>query len=180
MNFGILQFVVAKNDTDFSQIIFIIVIAVFWVIGAIVKVVSSKAKKSETIAENQKLVKQPGPIQFKIKQKSQVPSQHLKRIKDSVSKLIEQKQASIESKIYKTEPDSVSTDLPEISKLSVSTPVIKTGLEGISKREKKEAYQPIVAESLLSFESIDDLKKGILYYEILGKPLSLRQQERLF
>ncbi len=171
MNFGIQQFVAAKNDTNFSEIIFIIVIAAFWILGAIVKVVSKKAKKSETIAEKQRSVKlSPQPIQFQTKQKPPVRAHRPERLKKPHVERISKKQPVSE----------IKSALPEKSKLSITMPAIETGIEGIIEIEKKKSSQPPASESLLSFESVDDLRKGILYYEILGKPLSLRQQERLF
>jgi hypothetical protein len=171
MNFGILQFVFAKTDTDFSQIIFIVVIAAFWILGAIVKVVSSKAKKTENLAEKQDIAKQPSrPIQFQTKQKAPVRARLAEKLKKTYFDRISKKQPVREIKAV----------LPEKPELSISMPSIKTGLEDVIEIEKKKATEPALAESLLSFESADDLKKGILYYEILGKPLSLRQEERLF
>ncbi|MCK4752410.1 MAG: hypothetical protein KAS75_03115 [Planctomycetes bacterium] len=38
----------------------------------------------------------------------------------------------------------------------------------------KETEQQTVAETLFDFDDADGLKRAILYYEILGKPLSLR------
>ena len=171
MNFLIQQSVFAKNDTDFSEIIFIIVIAVFWILGAVVKVLSKQSKKTETIAEKQRIVKQPPQtFQFQTKQKPPIRARRPEKVKKPYVERIPKKQAV----------SGIKAVLPEKPELSITMPSIETGLEGIIKKEKKKAAQPTAAESLLKFESVDDLKKGILYYEILGKPLSLRQQERLF
>ncbi len=190
MNFGILQFIVSKTDTDFSQIIFIIVIVCFWALGIIVKAVAKKAKKSENLTEKQNTFLPPsGTVQYQTEQKPSVLAQYLKRLKKTYSDIIAEKEAETEK----------SAELPELelsnSKRTSAFPGIKTGLKSVSKGkglttpltyekkgkiEKKQTAQPKIAEPLLKFESTDDLRKGILYYEILGKPLSLREKERLF
>ncbi len=186
MNFGIQQFVVSKTDTDFSQIIFIIVIVCFWVLGIIVKAVAKKAKKSENLTEKQNTFLPPsGTVQYQTEQKPSSLAQYLKRLKKTYSNIIAENEAVTEK----------IAELPELSnsKRTSAVPGIKTGLKSVSKGvttpltyekkgkiEEKQAAQPKIAEPLLKFESTDDLKKGILYYEILGKPLSLREKERLF
>ena len=171
MNFLIQQFVFAKSDIDFSEIIFIIVIAVFWILGAIVKVVSKQQRKTGTIAEKQRGVKQPSrPIQFQTKQKPPVRVQRPEKLKKRYVERIPKKQPVSE----------IEARIAEKPELSIAMPSIETGLESTIEREKKKVSQPTAAELFLNFESVDDLKKGILYYEIIGKPLSLRQEERLF
>jgi cytoskeletal protein RodZ len=171
MNFETLQFVVAKNDTNFSDIIFIVVIAVFWIIGVIAKVVSKQSKKSEKPAEKQRIIKQPSQgVQVQTKPKRPVRAARPEKLKKYYVEKTPKKQPV-------SEIGALISEKPE---LSISMPAIETGLESVIKKEKKQATQPSITESFLNFESVDDLKKGILYYEILGKPLSLRQQERLF
>ncbi len=171
MNYLTLQFFVAKNDTNFSDIIFIVVIAVFWIIGVIAKVVSKQSKKTEKPAEKQRIIKQPSPaVQVQTKPKKPVRAARPEKLKKYYAERIPKKQRVSE----------IGALIAEKPELSISMPAIETGLESVIKKEKKQAPQPSTTESFLNFESVDDLKKGILYYEILGKPLSLRQQERLF
>ena len=98
----------------------------------------------------------------------------------------------------KTEQDLLLEDLElqEIQKLSVPRPQLQPILKELpdltSKPiEKLEAKQlgiparkdqaPPAVKRLLDFEEPDELRKAILHYEILGKPLSLRQpSDRIF
>ncbi len=180
MNFLIQQLVAAKSDPDkLIQIIFFVVIVCFWVLAAIVKAVSNRAKKSQDLTEEQDAVTPTSEtVQYQIRQKPPVLAQYPKRRKKTYAKRIPEEKAVSEKSAVKTKLGFKSVELPELSKLSVAVPGIKAGLESVSKREKKEAVPSTIAESLLRFESTDDLRKGILYYEILGKPLSLRSQDR--
>jgi len=38
--------------------------------------------------------------------------------------------------------------------------------------EKKKMY--ISAKALVKFDSVSDIRRAVVYYEILGKPISLR------
>lgn len=195
MDFVTQHLVAAKNDHDkLIQIIFFVVIVCFWVLGVIVKAVSNKAKKTQYLSEEQNAVIPPSETsQYQTKQKPPVLAQYLKRLKKTYADIIVEKETVNEKSAVKTKLGLKNAGLPELSELSVSMPGIKTGLESISKGVttpltydkkgkigKKQAAQTTIAESLLKFDNTDDLRKGILYYEILGKPLSLRSQDRFF
>ena len=195
MNFVIQHLAAAKSDPDkLMQTIFFIVIVCFWVLAAIVKAVSNRAKKSQDLTEEQDqdaVTPTSETFQYQIRQKPPVLAQYPKRRKKTYAKRIPEEKAVSEKSAVKTKLGFKSVELPKLSKLSAAVPGIKPGLESVSKgvtapliyekkgkREKKEAVPSTIAESLLRFESTDDLRKGILYYEILGKPLSLRSQDR--
>lgn len=178
MNFLIQQVVVAQRDTDFSEIIFIIVIAVFWIIGAIVKVASKKTQSADKFGKQKDYAKRqaPRPIQYKPIPRPEKPSTQVETgIKKPIPKV---------KRPVKKEPAFVKLDLPEAPVLGEDL-LVDIITEPIYKKEPKltvagKEAKTETEEVLLSFENIDDVRKGILYYEILGKPLSLRQQERLF
>jgi hypothetical protein len=67
-----------------------------------------------------------------------------------------------------SEPDTGTQSLPEFT-----TNVV--GLSGKRKRmPAQSAGSSYLSEALFDYEDPDELKRAILYYEILGKPLALR------
>jgi hypothetical protein len=87
--------------------------------------------------------------------------------KSKLSKPIPQAQQDFEKL---SEIDTVSQSLPEFT-----TKVV--GLSGKRKRIPAQvAGSSYLSEVLFDYEDPDELKKAILYYEILGKPLALRDQ----
>jgi hypothetical protein len=49
-----------------------------------------------------------------------------------------------------------------------------------TKKQRAKVYEPELTDTLFAFSDSDDLKKAILYTEVLGKPISLRETEASF
>ena len=83
------------------------------------------------------------------------------------------------------EPAKVQVDLDklgEIDKDIYTLPDITSqvvGLRGKSKKKPAEVVKPMqLSEVLADYEDPEELKRAILHYEILGRPLALRDSSR--
>ena len=158
MNAFLTQIVLAARNQDsenggWMQILVIVVMAVFWIFGGILK-----AKSGKTGQGNE----------------AQPEDEDLRRRRE------QRRDQLLQRKIVHTQPFEQPKDL----KLSLDAPrkeveelVNRPGRELVKKRairvEKVES-EAAVSSPLLDFSTSDKLKEAILHYEILGKPLSLR------
>lgn len=216
MNYSFLQFFLAAQNEDFEKwmnILFIVILAAFWLIGGIVKVKSEQAKRrknkqsprddaarpsavkrdpGELILEkilgsfipdsanqqrsiSQQTFKKSPPQEVKpaLTAKSQsdkyVTRQKMSQLRKQ--KLLQQKQ-SVEPKF--NELKSIDTDIHKLPDFSAD-----------AVKNIEPSYQKVTAEVSMSnylpdFSDSDSLKRAILYYEVLGRPLSLRDSSNPF
>jgi hypothetical protein len=216
MNYSFLQFVLAAQNEDFEKymnILFIVVLAAFWLIGGIVKVKSEQAKRQknkqsprDSAARSSAASKDPGELILEkilgsfipdsnVKQRSvsqqtfkKSPSQEVKptltaksqpdkfALRQKMSqlrkqKLLQQKQ-SVEPKFNELTPIE-----PEIQKL----PELTTGaVKNIEPSYQKVTTGGSLSQYLPDLSDSDSLRRAILYYEVLGRPLSLRDSSDPF
>jgi hypothetical protein len=217
MNYFLLQLFIVAQKQDFEKwmnILFLVVLAAFWLIGGIVKVKSEQAKRQkskspprdtaarpastkrdtgELILEkilgsfipdsgNQRrpaiqksITKSPatreGSPRLNAKTKSNKYALRQKISQLRKQKLLMQKQ-SVEPKFRKLTPIDAN-----INKLKDFTSDSVKKLDNINL--KAPAEKP-VSHYLLDFSDTDSIKKAILYYEVLGRPLSLRDSSSSF
>ena len=142
-----------SGDKGWVQLLVFVVMAIFWAIGGIAKARANKASSMD-----------------KEKGASQTPESLRRRKEIQLQQLMgrnafEQQRLSSASAVKKR-VKPVNKPMAE-----VKTRVLPRQDEG----EIGVAEGEISVESLVGFEGPDELKRAILHYEILGKPLSLRQ-----
>lgn len=193
MNEVTAQIILAARNEDIDgwvNILVIVILAVFWAIGGIIK---ARAKKPEEQGEEElsrsptrkrpqagkglkaAFLRQPharpaGPAQRKETVRPRTVGQRVTAKKKPVH--ISDMEVPEEPKLspLTTEFQPVMEELPEISSEPITE--LKDIYAGISAEERAKVEFPI--ESLLDYTDPDELRRAILHYEILGKPLSLR------
>lgn len=232
MNVLLAQIILVAQGEDvgkWTNVLFVIVLAVFWVIGSIVK---ARAKKPEGEEEKEgQLSRKPGG---KLREVAERIERELSQLSDRVSKPPEQAkgpqrepsrqaaqarpagpaartgygrpqaprrprpvappQPAARKPAARPKPmPTPALGLPEAPKVSLELPEVPTGIEELAeyitepveglkdKYAHISAQQPAAESALqplldLDYADPDELRRAILYYEILGKPLSLRQR----
>jgi hypothetical protein len=198
------QIILAGRSDDaegWMNILFVIVLAVFWAIGGIVKAKANKAGGRDEQSPG-KLVRKP-PAHSR-----EAREQMLRQLQRPVSSAQGQRQqprpaaqqprmkfADLQAAVRKF---AVEAEQSFQSQSGKKTPVLKPVLtepqnppktveltEPIGKTVKRQPDKPVseleqmpeseyLSELILDFTDPDELRKSILYYEILGRPLSLR------
>jgi hypothetical protein len=191
-----------KGPKGWGNILFIVFLAIFWAISAILKL---KAKKAEDEKEGQEQLglkpgaKPPevtkalpkGPFQ-QIRRAIETELQKQRQLQEQPEqRKLARPQPAAQKVAAKTEP---ATQIPvlepvEEAKLTRPTAQVQTKFQEMpdftSKTVKKLKDKRIdspseilqakhLAEILLDYSDPDELKRAILHYEILGRPLSLR------
>jgi len=181
-----------RSPKGWGNILFIVFLAIFWAIGGILK---AKKNAQEKKAGGQPLGPKPGgkPAEStKVKPKG--PFQQIRAAFEA--ELQKQREMQLKAqrarrKMVRPQPAaqkvSAKTERPlEESKLGLRTPQVEPEIQElpevvVKKLEDKRVYAPTeiaqskhLAEILLDYSDPDELKRAILHYEILGRPLSLR------
>jgi len=154
------QVLAARSDDaeGWMNTLVVVLLVVFWAIGGILKARAKKTKATEAEDEEEPHEISKAAISRGKARGEQVLRPEPRRIRAGVKK-IEPRQAKPSVTVRKTQgPEAaVAKITSEWAEKPVSAP-------------EEPAIEP-----LLSAEEPDELKKAILHYEILGKPLSLRE-----
>ena len=169
MNYYLAQLILAARNRDsdgWTNILSIVVLAIFWAVVGIVKAKANKASQTDeddTPSDRQRsLAKRPS--------RATIPTQ---RAAAAAARPIVHKPSAhprMQPKQFTASAVSEKNRRPKTMRLRglKDEPLVAaTGL----------AIEPerfIDAESLFKLDDPDELKRAILHYEILGKPLSLR------
>ncbi|MHC4641763.1 MAG: hypothetical protein ACYS32_08975 [Planctomycetota bacterium] len=191
----------SSDPKDWGNIIFIVFLAIFWVIGGILKAKkNAQEKKSGGHLLGQKPGDKPpegkkeapkGPFQqiraavvaeLEKQRELQVQQKQRKvvRPKPAARKVVTRPERARESYTLETSdetrlPSAITEVEPKLEKMQKYT---STTVKAMGDKRSVAAAQVSQAkhlsEILMDYSDPDDLKRAILHYEILGKPLSLR------
>jgi hypothetical protein len=169
------------------NIFFVVLLAVFWAIGGIIKARTKKAKEGvEEPVTDKRVRKFPGTHPFS----PLLTKQYRQQVEQLRSRIVRSRPMAPSIATEKksiTIPSVKSLEKPKLSRLKHE---FQTSMGELPKRRSesieafKDNYTTISTErtlsffqmeSLLDYTNIDELRKAILHYEILGKPLSLRR-----
>lgn len=193
-----------RRGPDWGNILFIVFLAIFWVIGGILKAKKSAQGKR---AGGQPLGQKPGikpgegkketpkgPFQQiraavvaelekqrELQQQAQQAKRKMVRPKPAVRKVSPQAERTARTPALKAVKEKVLPSpraetepkieiLPEITDTTIKK-VPDKRRAAVSRQLPRSRYLP---EILTDYSDPDELRKAILHYEILGKPLSLR------
>jgi len=211
MNELLTQIILAARNQDgksWTNILFIVGLAVFWVIGGILKARANKKQKDEEqltrkpglapsdragVREHKAVEKTPyeqvqrptarTPYRREPQPQIQPPRRKIARPQLFVQKFVTEKAqaAPLETIELLEEPKlppptpQVEPKFEELGELPEFTAKTAKELGDIRVRTPAETPQArYLAEILLDYSDPDDLRRAILHYEILGRPLSLR------
>lgn len=146
-----------KNNKgeNFIQILVFVVMAAFWIIGGIAKARGNKIKDSDFPEEESEEQESPKPI----------VRQHIQRfVKREVAKPVQ-----------KSGIGEKPSGFPRLSNLGLRESAVKTDKLPKIGDVKEVVVKSRAAELFGGLHKANELKRAILYAEILGKPLALRK-----
>ena len=192
----------AREKKGWGNILFIVFLALFWAIGGILK--ATRAKKAEEKAGGEELSQKPGgkpaegikglpkgPFQ-KIRRALEAELQNQRQLQaQQPQRKLARPQPAAQKVAAKTERAAQIPTLEPMEKAKSARPIPQIQPEfqelpeftGKTVKNLKDmridAPSEIpqvkhLAEILLDYSDPDELKRAILHYEILGRPLSLR------
>jgi len=153
-----LVFIAAGNNDNRTNNLFFIVLAAFWIIGAIVKAIGRKSGKVQAT-----------PQQPKEKPFESVVSVLSKTIGYS-PKMMNIQAPPATPVVYEKAQLMEQAAMPSQAFLSEEKAPIA---QEMPFKEKKKIID-ISSKALIKFDSASEIRRAIVYYEILGKPISLR------
>ena len=201
----LLQIILARrnNDTEsWMNILFVVVLAIFWLVGGIVK---AKANKSQAGKKGNLARKPPRKPPLHSREAREQMLSRLQRPTDSAQGQHQQSrpagqkprmkfadlQAAVRKFAVEAEQAFQATtkeptpELKPVSKeppikadiVELTEPTVKT-VKGLQNKQASEPVQipepEYLSELLTDYADPEELRRAILHYEILGKPLSLR------
>ena len=195
MNYWLAQFVLAarksKEDNGWIQILVFVIMAVFYAVGSII----SKAKKTAPMGKEQppgKPVRKPPDLTIDLKMLKQIFG--LPEEPESGSQSGSEESEPQTAKPQVTKPPSqpagrkvvrpqpaAGRKTPITVKPQAATPQVQMklekvpGLTGEAELSTEIPHPAYLSEILSDYENPESLRRAILHYEILGKPISLRE-----
>jgi hypothetical protein len=183
----------ARDMEEWMNILFFVAIAAFYAIGSVLKAKASKSAKQKKAAERQgvrpsakgpvrpAVKKAPPPAAIKKPQYPQPPRRPVARPRPIMRKPI-LKKAPVPP--HPAKPPAMARPLPSVPSLESklrrlrklpkeALGELEVGELGLAP-EKKEKERPAVEGPLLALDDPDALRRAIIYYEIIGKPVSMR------
>lgn len=189
-----------RSPKGWGNILFIVFLAIFWAISAIVKL---KAKKTEEEKEGEEQLSlkpggkpaagttKEGPFQ-KIRSAIEAEVQKQRQLQEQqAQRKLARPQPAAQKVAAKTEPAARIPALEPVEEAKLTRPIaqVQTKFQEmpdftsktVQKLKDKRIDSPSeipqakhLAEILLDYSDPDELKRAILHYEILGRPLALR------
>jgi len=190
-----------RNETEgWMNILFVVVLAIFWAVGGIIKAKSRKPKTQDeqqpahnlarrppvhSRGQREQLLKQPHrPVESAQRQQhrpgTQQPRMKFADIRAAVQKFAAEAEKAFQVQAVESAPET---------KISLMKPKIQPDNREVPESTRKSVIQledkitPVPAEMpeteylselLLDYADPEELRRAILHYEILGRPLSLR------
>ncbi len=194
------QVIVAARDNGmerWTNILFVIVVGIFWVVGGVLKARANKAAQKERkqdplepagegpagVGEKQTAKQRSHPFVLTEAKPRQPEAQPKRRKMVRPRAVVRKLAAEIEKAIGlpTLEPMEVSKVAPRMPKVAPELEEIpEFTTEAVEKLPERRVAEEIpqakyLPEILIDYDDPEKLRRAILHYEILGKPLSLRE-----
>lgn len=157
------------EDAGWMQLLVFVIMAVFWALGSIIK---SRSKKTGFEEEEGQLKE--GQLEETFPEHGQQMSQQTTRPQQKKDAQPRHTARHVTAKKETLAQPQTLKSL-EIGKLSLKKTEIKTEQQEIP----SEQSQPQTGiEFPLDLEDADNLKRAVVYYEVLGKPLAMRDEPK--
>jgi hypothetical protein len=184
MDYWLAQLILAARNSDekdngWAQILAFVILAIFYAVGSIVKARANKTAPKGKEQIPRKPVRKPPDLQI-LKQFFGLPEEPESSSQPSpeASKLlVRAKRPAVARQVVRPQmaKPQVQPKLEEIPELTPAVLLRKSKVAGAEIPQTK-----YLSEILSDYDDPESLRRAILHYEILGKPLSLREQERAF
>ena len=185
----------ARKKGGWGNILFVVFLALFWAVGGIIK--ATRAKKDEEKAGGEELSQKPGgkpaegikdlpkgpfqkirlaleaELQKQRQLQAQQPQRKLARPQPAAQKVAAKTERAAEIPTLEPSTRQVGPKLQKLPEFTTKA-IKKVGAKRVSAPAEIPQAKHL-AEILLDYSDPNDLKRAILHYEILGKPLSLRE-----
>jgi hypothetical protein len=168
-----------ERDTGWMQILVFVILTVFYAVGSIVKARANKAapRGKEQIPHKPARKSPESTIDLQLLKQLWRPERPTPSSQPRPQVTKPQVQPT-SRKVARPQPTGMAMLEPQVAKPQVAGPQVQPKVEVAAPAEKQPATY--LSEILSDYEDPEKLRRAILYYEILGKPLSLREQERAF
>ena len=205
MNDLLLQIILARRNDEvggWMQILVFIVLAVFWLIGGIIKAKANKSGAGSNGNLPRKPLRKP-PVHSREAREQMLkhlersagsaqgqrqqprPAEQKPRMKFSDLQAAVRKFAVEAEQAFQVNPKEPTPELkPALAEPNVETERMElpeipiTSVKGLQDKRASEPPQmpesEYLSELLMDYADPEELRRAILHYEILGKPLSLR------
>jgi hypothetical protein len=195
-----------EKNTGWMQILVFVILAVFYAVGSIVKAKANKTApkaKEQTsrkppvrehpelqmlkqlfgLSEEAESSSQPSPEASKplVRAEPAVARQSAKPKVQPTSRRVARHQPAVRK--TPIEVSKMATKIEKVPELAVAMPQVQPKLGKVTAGVAAPAEIPqekYLSGILSDYEDPEKLRRAILHYEILGKPVSLREQERAF
>ncbi|MFQ6036559.1 MAG: hypothetical protein ACE5NM_12040 [Sedimentisphaerales bacterium] len=174
------QLIQAARSDDvegWMNILIVVIIAVFWAISGILKARAGKPEEEQEQLAGKPTPRQP-PAARGLKEKLLQQARPTQPVRPAPARKIGYPQPVAQRVTAKKRPIRIPTvEALKEPKLPRPAPRVRPAVEELPQLISKPVERPepeLAVESLLDYADPDELRRAILHYEILGKPLSLR------
>ena len=172
MKYFLAQAVLAAGKEDienWTNILFVVVMGIFWALGGILraKAKANKAASSKGQAPNKGQEQQAQALRERRIRALWGAMGFEEPVSEASSPVQQQKMVRPQPTISKPTPKKQAIEIE-----TPASPKIKAPIEEMPQTEYSAAWP--LGEILRDYEDTDRLRRAILHYEILGKPVSLR------
>jgi hypothetical protein len=182
MNYWLAQLVLAarnsdEKDTGWMQILVFVILSVFYAVGSIVK---ARANKTAPKTPNRP-ARKPPDLQI-LKQFFGLPEEPESSSQPSPEaskpQAAKPQVQQTRRKVARPQPAGMAMFEPRMA-MSQVQPKLEKATAGVAAPAEIPRAK-YLSKILSDYDDPEKLRRAILHYEILGKPLSLREQERAF
>jgi hypothetical protein len=185
MNEFLTQIIIARNEDveNWMNILFVVIIVVFWALGGILKARARNAKEESEEPQSDKPARKRPLTSTDLKKEffKQLgfghpagpgsSRQYRRQIEQLRRRITRPRPTSLS---IETEKKPISIPSKEERPKPTSEPVIELKDKDVVAIQQEMPGAAFAAKSPLDYTDPDELRRAILHYEILGKPLSLR------
>jgi len=150
-----------ERDTGWMQILVFVILVIFYAVGSIVKARANKTAPKEKKQIPRKPARKPPASAIELQLLKQ-----FRRLAGPTPRSQPRPQVAM---------PQVQPRLEELPELTPAASLLRSKTAGAEIPQEK-----YLSEILSDYDNSERLRRAILHYEILGKPLSLREQERAF
>jgi hypothetical protein len=204
MNALLAQLIISARNNDIEgwmNILIVVIIAIFWAIGGIIKAKSQKAHTEQEEQPTGKPVHKWPHSAKELKKRSIFETPRTRTVGSGPIRQYRRQVEKLRRKINHPRPTASGivddkTAMPITLAQAFKEPKyskVKPDIQPINEEHKEKEFEgelikdfslssagkdklEIPFESLLDYTNPDELRRAILHYEILGKPLSLRRK----
>jgi len=164
------QPILAARDLEgWTNILFIVGLAAFYIIGSIIKIKTSKKKEQEQPGRKPP---EPTPVGGPPRPLQKTPYQQARRPVGPTPK--SQPRPQVAKPQAQPPRRKITRPQPVGRKLPAKKAEQAIGLEAIEPLEALKLSPRYLSEILSDYDDPEKLRRAILHYEILGKPMALR------